>query len=650
MQKLPEQSLTESDVKNFQKSILESWSRCKTRGLDRSGPHLPPVLRADEIEARIRSNRAYIDIAVRTLDATFGNLRDQSIGWGVLDADGITLHANTNDQHFFDRLRSLNLWKGSHLAEEKVGTTAPTLAIRDGATHKVAGHEHFCALYSCFSSVASPIRDRTGKILGAIDCSSLYRKYSSEETLDYLSSLLLRAASAIETELRFAEDLSTLCEAVSHPRIASQLSTTGILITNREGIVIFCSPAVESFTGLKMIDVIGRDVGAVFPQIRTDTAAAPGQSCPRVFRVKGHNREECPPIRCSPIYDSLGNISGTSIVVHPAKQIPDGGIQRDGHVAGYTFEDIVGDSQAIQQSIRWAKTSSRHSFTVLLEGETGTGKELFANAIHNSSSRSGGPFVAINCSAIPRDIVESELFGYVGGAFTGSRKEGSRGKFQIADGGTLLLDEINSLPVEIQAKLLRFLESGEVIRVGEAKVHKVDARVIACTSARLEEGVERGTFRSDLYYRLNVLRIRIPPLRERKEDIVSLANHILNELSGTRADLESPPDPGVSAILLAHDWPGNVRELRNCLKHAVAMAGRREIQPGDLPAYLQGNARPPCADVQPEKPFLKMEKELLLYALEETQGLREEAARLLGISRATIYRKMKKHNLPRKRS
>jgi transcriptional regulator with PAS, ATPase and Fis domain len=363
-----------------------------------------------------------------------------------------------------------------------------------------------------------------------------------------------------------------------------------------------------------------------------------------------HNVDRYLSVQLSPIHDTEGNPSGILIIVHPTKQTLEGHSPRTGHVARYVFEDIVGSSSPIREVIRWAKIASKHSFTILLEGETGSGKEILAHAIHNNSLRSRGPFVAINCSAIPKDLVESELFGYIGGAFTGSRKEGGKGKLEIAHRGTLLLDEVDSLPLETQAKLLRFLESGEIIRVGDTKLSNVDVRVIACTSVNLDEQVQRGTFRKDLYYRLNVFKIEIPPLRKRKEDILLLANSILNNLVGEKPGLSSELHPRVSELLLAHDWPGNVRELRNCLKHAVAMASKGEILPEDLPASLHKNVGLSADSHQDENPFVTMERELLACALTEGHGNPEEAARLLGVSRATMYRKIKKYDLLQKKS
>ncbi|SMQ29489.1 Sigma-54 interaction domain-containing protein, partial [Pantoea agglomerans] len=254
--------------------------------------------------------------------------------------------------------------------------------------------------------------------------------------------------------------------------------------------------------------------------------------------------------------------------------------------ASYTFEMIRGQAPTLQKALQDARASSRSDSTVLLTGESGTGKELFAQAIHNASSRAHESFVAVNCGALPRDLVQSELFGYVDGAFTGSRRGGSAGKFELADGGTLFLDEIGEMPLEAQTSLLRVLQESEVLRIGAAHPLKVDVRIVAATHCDLFSAVEQGAFRRDLFYRLNVISLTIPALRERQSDIPDLVNTFIHALC-QRLN-KTPPQVSIEAMnaLQAWHWPGNVRELENLVERIVNLCQSSIIDLADLPPAM----------------------------------------------------------------
>jgi transcriptional regulator with PAS, ATPase and Fis domain len=318
--------------------------------------------------------------------------------------------------------------------------------------------------------------------------------------------------------------------------------------------------------------------------------------------------------------------------------------------ARYTFDCILGSGPAITAAKDEARWASRTDSTVVLRGETGTGKELFAHSIHAESQRRSGPFIKLNCAAIPAELLESELFGYEEGAFTGARKGGKPGKFEMAAGGTLFLDEIGDMPPPMQAKLLRVLQEREVERVGGTTTKQVDIRIIAATGARLEELVGQGTFRTDLYYRINVIPIRIPPLRERREDIEEIAAHLLGRLSFEMGGPKKEIAPEVIKILTAHHWPGNVRELQNVLERAVTMSRGQWILPDHIPAHLlptmrgAGDARATSGSLAQTK--AEAEKNAILAALKAAKGNKSRAAALLSIHRVKLYEKMKRHGIP----
>jgi len=326
-----------------------------------------------------------------------------------------------------------------------------------------------------------------------------------------------------------------------------------------------------------------------------------------------------------------------AIFVRPQMDRRDDGLSRQ-PTAKYKFEDLITQSALMQEALGVARAAARTDTPVLLIGETGTGKELVAQAVHNASQRRRGPFVAINCGALPADLIASELFGYDSGAFTGARRGGAIGKFEEAAGGTLFLDEIGEIPLDQQVKLLRVLEQGEVTRLGGRGVTSVDVRIVAATNQDLMRLVQEGRFRSDLYYRLNVVEVHLPALRDRPEDIPVLVGAFVAREAMTAGHHAWRVSPQLMSLLISHHWPGNVRELLNVIKRATLMAPSEELTPDQLPSHLRAtltqvpglNAAEPSAS----------EVDLIRQAVEKAGGNVTKASRMLGISRTTIYRKL----------
>ena len=312
------------------------------------------------------------------------------------------------------------------------------------------------------------------------------------------------------------------------------------------------------------------------------------------------------------------------------------------------FKSIIGQSPALDSLLRSARMVAATNVTVLIRGETGTGKEILARAIQQESPRANKPFITLNCAALPEGLVESELFGHKKGAFTGavSNKEGL---FHAADGGTLFLDEINSLPLSIQAKLLRFLESGECLTVGDTKPYKVDVRILAATNSDLSRQIDSGEFRQDLYFRLNVIPLEIPSLQERREDIEVLGNHFFAHYAKTHSLPQTSFSRQTLKILRGYAWPGNIRELRNLCEQLSILRAGKVIEPENLPhEYLSyseieqlNGFRLPEDGVQLDS----LEADLIFQALTRTKGNRSKSARLLGISRDALLYRIQKHGL-----
>lgn len=315
--------------------------------------------------------------------------------------------------------------------------------------------------------------------------------------------------------------------------------------------------------------------------------------------------------------------------------------------AKYSWDTIIGNSEKMGQAKFIGKRAAESISNVLILGESGTGKELFAHAIHNDSARSFSPFVKINSAAIPSELLESELFGYEEGAFTGAKKGGKVGKFELANGGTIFLDEIGDMPLKMQAKLLRVLQEKEFERVGGNKIVKVDVRVIAATNKDLKKLIVEGEFREDLYYRLNVMTLEIPPLRDRYGDIEELISVLLKKLSNQLGKYVTNISENAMECIMRHGWPGNVRELENVLERAINLTDLDTILPVHLPVYLtQSTKRIVDGPVRPLKEMIEdTEKEAILRCLEYTDGNKLQTSKLLDISRSSLYDKMERYGI-----
>jgi transcriptional regulator with PAS, ATPase and Fis domain len=314
--------------------------------------------------------------------------------------------------------------------------------------------------------------------------------------------------------------------------------------------------------------------------------------------------------------------------------------------ATYTFDSIIGNGNELREAKRLAEKYAQTDGSVLILGATGTGKELFAHAIHLASRRKNGPFVCLNCAAIPRDLLESELFGYEKGAFTGAQDRGKAGRIELAHRGTLFLDEIGDIPLNAQAKILRLLEARQVERLGGVKTVHVDFRLIAATNRNLTEMIAKGTFREDLYYRMNTMTVGLPLLSERKEDIPVLIRHFLNGMGKPQVSVSD----AASGALMTYGWPGNIRELKNVVERATSLLENDLLDVDHLPEILKEGTpcrgKGPAGEIKPlAKELASHERELLLQALSATKQNMSKTARLLKISRSTLYEKCRLHGL-----
>ncbi|MBK7815099.1 MAG: propionate catabolism operon regulatory protein PrpR [Rhodocyclaceae bacterium] len=472
--------------------------------------------------------------------------------------------------------------------------------------------------------------------------------YSPESIRQAIEDALQIAELSVREEARY----DSLNSVVRHLREA-------VLAVDAQHRITAINPSMEQLIGLPRPALLGRNLGEVAPDLSLERVL--GEREPDVGTVLTYGGKSYLVSR-TPLRE-LGSITGAVLVMYDTQTIQRADVvvrsqrKSKGFAARYSFDQIIGVSPTLRQACSVAKRCAHSTSTVLITGESGTGKELFAQAIHSASPRGGGPFVALNCASFPETLLESELFGYEDGAFTGSRKGGKPGLFETAHTGTVFLDEIGDMPVSLQTRLLRILQEREVVRLGGVQPIPVDVRVIAATHCDLTEWIQKGRFRADLYYRLNILRVALPPLRSRREDIGVLAQKLLQgslRRQGCALQAEQVLAPLLST-LHEYYWPGNVRELENVMERFAAYLGAAESLAGidydgfilEAPELHSSHAGMPCAEAShahalPMTDKLPVADNLsVAQALSRTKGNRRMAAEMLGISRTTLWRKMR---------
>ena len=437
----------------------------------------------------------------------------------------------------------------------------------------------------------------------------------------------------------------------------------GILITDPDGYIIFFSESYGKFLGMDEKMQVGKHTTEVIENSRMHIVAKTG--VPEInhpHQIMGRNQivQRIPIKIDGKVTAVFGQVMFEDIkdvqILADKLNILESKVQfyekelENLRASKYDCRNIVGSSQMIKELRKIAQRAAKVNYPVLLMGDSGTGKELFAHAIHRASDRHKMPFIRLNCAAIPKDLLEAELFGYEPGAFTGAGNKGKPGKFELAHQGTIFLDEISALPLEMQPKLLRVLEEKLVDRLGATKSIRSDFRLIAATNEDLDDCIQKGNFRKDLYYRLNVILLHIPPLRERREDISLIASHLIHNLCRDFGQPTKEISPEVMKIFENHDWPGNVRELSNILERTLSLIDESEetIRVEHLPFIFRSlSVGSECS----QSPLLKdlraiSERDAVLHAIRVTNNNKKQAAQILGIHRTALYKKMKKLNLP----
>ena len=552
----------------------------------------------------------------------------------LTDEEGILVYIQTSDES----IKNL-LTPGCSLATSKVGENGIGEALEKRVPVKKIGQEHYLHHLHSFISVGIPILKGTQLIGGVGFFVPLKNDSATVQNgiLDFMIETILGATSKMLETRRYLDELFLLKEFFNNLD-----NDYGMILISAEGKILQVNAEAESLIGVDKNDLIGTSIiGYLDDEWEALLSLDDEQeSYPICFDIE--YRKIALLASLHPLARYEKHVVGYNLEISPTVSRGTANTKPN----YFEFKDIIGKDKEFVRLIKLARAIAPSPSSVLITGESGTGKELFAQAIHNAGYGKKGPFVAINCAAIPRELIETELFGYVEGAFTGARRGGMQGKFVQASGGTLFLDEIGDMPLELQSKLLRVLQERMVVPVGGNQAIPVDFRLISATNQCLDELIQAGEFRADLYYRLNVINILIPPLRERKDDIALLARHFAlvyaNKLGRGTIDISEE----AIKVMQNYNWPGNIRELENVIEMAVNLCSDC-IEAEHLSREVRDSLTNPLADQEDEVilSLEEMEKRQIIKALLYYKGNISQTANVLEIGRTTLYRKMKKYDL-----
>ncbi|MDO4869980.1 MAG: sigma-54-dependent Fis family transcriptional regulator [Bacillota bacterium] len=611
-------------------NVLSSWDRCKSYGMRAIRKIEQKRLDPAELERRRLNNDYSMKIARSYISAALESLKEHDLMIDCLDADGYVLYSlRCNSKGIAEDAPDGDV--GTRWSEDVVGTNAVSVAMDTKRSAQVVGAEHYLQQFHKSACSAAPYFDNNNNIIGIIRAIGPVEEYH-KHTLGMVTSIV----KAIENAL-FIQQMNDELK-LSNERLTTLLS----MIT--DGVVYYIDGVIETVNQefCKLLDkrpeeLIGKPISEIktTPSIDKIERYNGDTSNNRILVVEGRNRS----YQC--LYDfeivNEGESVGALLLITRTEEIQDMA-RRLTNSASATFGNIVYVSTEMGHQIEIAKKAAAFGTRILIEGESGTGKDLMAQAIHNHGARRYNSFVAINCGAIPKELFESEMFGYEKGAFTGARNEGKIGLLELADKGTVFLDEIGNMPLPMQAKLLRVLQEGALTKIGGTEKIKVDLCVIAATNSDLEASVRSGEFREDLYYRLNVVNIKIPPLRERREDIPVLLKHFLSADYSISSPKALAIDPDVMQALTMYDWPGNIRQLQNLIERFKIINDNGRITMDNLPELMRGHHDSGENKFSKITTMEALEKEYINYVLGICNGSITKASKILGLSRATIYK------------
>lgn len=628
-----------TDIKNI---IAESNKYCETIRIKINNSFKKELVSPVSLKNLVKRNKELVKETALFVSYITDSMKESEQACIVTDKDGKILQLFDFAKHRDDDFKIIT--PGFRLNTDSAGTNAIGLSLKENMPVIVKDDEHFADIFKGYTSVAAPIHYKDGSIAGAIGFIGANNRIH-RQTL----GLAISTAKAVENHLTHRRVSKQLNDANHYTFAIMNSLKFGVMAVNLDGEIQYLNDFAcqvlnvrrKELLKISVFDLIN-DWNAIYSHVLKNEKYLNEET---IFTVK--KRIEKFNLSVFPIYDEKNNLIGIVNSIREMDKVYHLINKYTGANARFSFDDIIAQSKSMKSIVSFCKKIANSPSTVLIEGDSGTGKEVLAQAIHNYSIRKDSGFVAINCAAIPDTLIESELFGYEEGAFTDAKKGGRPGKFELANGGTLFLDEIGDMKPDMQVKLLRAIQESAVTRVGGDKVIPVDVRIIAATNKNLKEEVETGNFRLDLYYRLNVIPVSIPPLRERKEDIPSLIKHFLNKKA--KQLKKNKPNIKYRTLqdLLEYDWPGNIRELENHIEKIVNFNGdyplerKSEKERQELIVPRGGTVSGGYITFTLDE----MERKTIIRTLKLMNGNISKTAKTLGIGRNTLYTKLKKYKI-----
>lgn len=620
--------------------ILESWWRCAGLGVDPLAKPENKVLEGKELDDLLTRNKELIDVGQPFMKNLYRFLEGSGFLFSLLDREVYVLVV-LGDPEEEKLIRTARGFIGACWAEKYSGNNVAGSVAFYKKPMQVFGPQQFIRLYHGATGCGAPIFDADGQFIGIVTIFGRYYR-ANPHTL----GIVVSAASAIENELKIRRALAESRVAASYQQTVISSIQEALIAVDSGGCVTLMNDIARKRFGLVNLKVEGRSLRDIFlpenaqfftlienNETITDTE----------IRIFSHNLSGDYTLNCNPILSPDQNVIGRIMILSEIQRAKSMVTKMMGASANFSFDDIHGQNPRFLMTVDQARMVAQSRSNVLLLGKSGTGKDIFAQAIHNASDRRNGPYVAINCGAIPRELIASELFGHEEGAFTGSRRGGNQGKFELADGGTLFLDEIAETPLELQTALLRVIEDKSVLRIGGTRVRPVDVRIIAATNKDLREEVRKGNFREDLYYRANVFAIEMVPLKDRLDDIPLLADYFIKRYASIMKKRIAHVDKKVIEAFMSYSWPGNVRELQNAIERMINFLKTSELTLDLVPEHIRHPGH--VTDAREDIDLPQEAERAMIVRLLQQKMRKNRIAEKMNISRATLYRKMKQYEL-----
>lgn len=632
------------NTENLQEIIKESFRHSAESGISQDVSYIPNKLTQRDFEKIYDANSELCENARSVIQELFRSYGEhQQIISIITNPEGCILSIEGNDD-LLEKAKSIKLDEGTILAENTAGTNAVALAIHHKKCISLTGDQSFLNILHDWSFTTAPIINYNTRLIGTFTIATRAEKVQSEFT-----SLAIMSASVISDRLWNNLIQKQLNNERQYAFNIINNLTYGLFAINLEEKIYWVNDTACRTLNIRRTHLLNKDISELIPdwtdikeqldkdKIITDEEhelvfpASEEKYLLNSYSIKGFNHQ----------------LLGYVVTMRPFSKMMKIIGRYSSSNAYFSFKDILGQGEAVKYAISMAKTAAKSPSTILITGASGTGKEVFAQAIHNASNRKENNFVAINCGAISSTLIESELFGYEEGAFTGALRKGKPGKFELADKGTIFLDEIGDMPHEMQVKLLRAIQEKKITRVGGNREIPIDVRIIAATNKDLSAEIKKGTFRSDLFYRLSVIPIQLPALHQRAEDIPVLIQFFLKQKSQLLNKPIPEIEPSAMQRLLNYQWPGNVRELENTIEKIVLFQGQtgiKELLPNSIAVGSNQNDSVKIQRFTVET-LSAIEKKAIENTLSELNWNIANTARSLGIGRNTLYEKIKKHGI-----